>query len=78
MFGLRIKVICPYCGQEHIVSLGCSTGYYKINNSEYSYTKCQCYLCKEKYWLSHTIDGVRDVKKVNESDKLDWTHTTCW
>ena len=74
MFGLRIKVTCPYCRQEHIVSLGCSTYYYTINDSEDSYwkwyTKCECGLCKNQYWLSHDLSKVIDVKKYDENYRL--------
>lgn len=77
MLGLRFKTTCPHCKQEHIVSLG-NAKYYKVNNSECSYTKIKCCLCGKEYWLSHMTSMVRDVKKVDKSDKLDWSHTTCW
>lgn len=78
MFGLRFKVVCPYCRREHMVSLGCATDYYKINNSEYSYTKNKCGLCKKEYWLNHTLDKVNDIKKIGESNKLDLICTINW
>ena len=73
MFGLEINVVCPNCNQ----SLGCSTGYYKIDESEREYTKCTCYLCGSKYWLHHSSDAI-DVRKVTGEEKLKQTAIICW
>lgn len=78
MFGLHIKVVCPNCQKNIIQSLGCSTVYYKINRSKFDYTKCKCYLCNNNYWLSHTMNAARDVKKVENNEELEKTTIVCW
>lgn len=78
MFGLQFNSTCPYCGKEHFVDLGAFTHYYKINDSEYDYTKYKCLSCKEKYWLSHEGTNVIETRKINENDKLTSTDIVCW
>ena len=78
MFGLQFNATCPYCGKEHFVDLGACTHYYKINNSEFDYTKYKCWECGKEYWLSHASTNVRDIKKINEDDKLKSTRIVCW
>lgn len=78
MFGLQFKAICPYCGKEHFVDLGACTHYYKVNDSEFDYTKYKCCECKKEYWLSHVSTNVRDIKIINENDKLKSTSIVFW
>ena len=78
MFGLRIKVTCPNCNEDYTEDLGCATKYYQINGSKLQYTKCECWLCKQPFWLSHKFENVVEVKKIKENEELKWISTVCW
>lgn len=78
MFGLYFNAICPNCNQEHPVSLGACTGYYKVNDYDIEYTPYTCPLCDKPYWLAHDFNGATNTKKRNESDKFEMTCVTCW
>lgn len=78
MFGLAIRVTCPYCEEEYIELLGSSTHYYKINDSEQQYTKCTCSLCGEEYWLQHFTEENGESRKVNKDDDLTLVSIVNW
>lgn len=76
MFGKIIKdVVCPYCGEKHDIDLGV-TNYYSVNGSEEDYTKCQCWSCDKKYWVTH-FDKL-ETKKMDEHDIVRRTTCVCW